>query len=420
VLSRLSALLLAEAHSWAQEPSAARGLGLGALLELAEACVACGALDAEAGTAGVPLAQLAASCRQAFMRLTGISAPVVQAYLRLLHRLTERHSEWAALLLDPAEDASEPASLGAALVALLTLADAGAGDGADIGDESCGSGPSRGGAALGAVAAKACARLALGVLANAAAHSPVARKELAALRVGPGFTTRLIGSLAASGAGEDTAEPAEVPQLGDEAGETLLEALAVAFAARRGELFEEEALGAGPGAEAPAKAPARLTPHHAEVRVRGSAVAVLLGWLMHGNGAARALVVRLLGSTEVLVDVVRQFAVFQDRCGTLTDGSLVGLHTVMLSMEGAGDEACAGASGEGVTATQAQERGGESAARPEAGAGAAHRLLSALDGLSAPLERAEEAAALGGPAGAVTRYGRRRTSPGDGLLDRDQ
>jgi len=55
--------------------------------------------------------------------------------------------------------------------------------------------------------------------------------------------------------------------------------------------------------------------------------------VMHDQSDAYDLVQRQIGSVDVLIDILRQFAVFQDHLGSLTDVSLVGLHAVMLSIQ---------------------------------------------------------------------------------------
>jgi len=104
----------------------------------------------------------------------------------------------------------------------------------------------------------------------------------------------------------------------------FLGALAGAFAVRRHELF-----GCAPDACAE-------RPGAADARVSCAQAAVLLGWLMHEDPAAHVVVTEHIGSVEVLGDVVRQFIVFQDKCGALTDASLVSLHAVMLSIQAHG------------------------------------------------------------------------------------
>jgi len=109
---------------------------------------------------------------------------------------------------------------------------------------------------------------------------------------------------------------------------TLLEALAVAFAARQRQLFD---IGEPSGGE-PSDSSTSNSASSAEARVSCAAAAVLLGWLMHREPSARIIVASRVGPTEGIIDVVRQFVVFQDKCGVLTDASLVSLHAVMLSM----------------------------------------------------------------------------------------
>merc|ERR1712232_127596 len=76
-----------------------------------------------------------------------------------------------------------------------------------------------------------------------------------------------------------------------------------------------------------------------EARIRCAVAATLLSWLVHGDAEAQAIVTHHIGSTELLVDTLRKFAVFQERCGVLTDASLVHLHAAMLSIVTHGDNA---------------------------------------------------------------------------------
>lgn len=66
-----------------------------------------------------------------------------------------------------------------------------------------------------------------------------------------------------------------------------------------------------------------------EVHLTYAMASILLGWLARGSSMARGHLEDQLGSTQALLDILRTFTIFQDRCGILTDGSLLCVHTVM-------------------------------------------------------------------------------------------
>lgn len=71
----------------------------------------------------------------------------------------------------------------------------------------------------------------------------------------------------------------------------------------------------------------------AEIRLRIALSATLLGWIVHSDAHWRAAVAKKMGSTNVLTDVLRQYTVFLERSGALTDSSIVRLFALMRSVE---------------------------------------------------------------------------------------
>lgn len=147
------------------------------------------------------------------------------------------------------------------------------------------------------------ARLAAGVLISGASHTPQLRTTIAQFPVEDGYTGLLLkGLLAGPGALDSHTES-----------QTLLRCLSAAFAVRRAQLLDSFQC--------------------SEARVNCAVAGVLISMLVHEDPVAYKVVVESVGDGEVMLDMLREFAIFQDRCGALTNASLVSLHAAMLSVE---------------------------------------------------------------------------------------
>jgi len=161
--------------------------------------------------------------------------------------------------------------------------------------------------------------LAVGILTAVASHGNGARRFIASFRVPSGTVEQLLKCVVPLEGVVDNPHPAD----------SLLEVLSEALAVRSKQLF---CIGdaAAPGVDSTSLGQTKS-------RVNCAVMAMLLGSVMHGDRAARSEAVRRIGSAEVIVDILRQFAVFQDSCGVLTGSSLLSLHAVMLSVAGGED-----------------------------------------------------------------------------------
>eukprot|EP00930_Biecheleria_cincta_P095337 TRINITY_DN87301_c0_g1_i1.p1 TRINITY_DN87301_c0_g1~~TRINITY_DN87301_c0_g1_i1.p1 ORF type:complete len:700 (-),score=119.92 TRINITY_DN87301_c0_g1_i1:94-2193(-) len=156
-------------------------------------------------------------------------------------------------------------------------------------------------------------RLVLGVLANAASQDEQVARAIAALPVSITYPGSLLrGPLLAQASAEASSR---VP---DHAG-NFLDALTAAVSIRSRHLFGYDVTSEEGTKEA-------------EARVSCAVAAVLLARLVKGDPRACSSVARHMGSLEALVDVLRVFTVFQDKCGSLTNMSLLSLHAVMHSL----------------------------------------------------------------------------------------
>eukprot|EP00927_Polykrikos_kofoidii_P035669 TRINITY_DN30217_c0_g1_i1.p1 TRINITY_DN30217_c0_g1~~TRINITY_DN30217_c0_g1_i1.p1 ORF type:complete len:645 (-),score=97.56 TRINITY_DN30217_c0_g1_i1:285-2000(-) len=183
------------------------------------------------------------------------------------------------------------------------------------------------------------ARLAMGVLASIAAQNDDARLAIAGMCVSANFAQRILrDDEQVAGLASHCSSASRSPELLCEMTRlracldrdvnreqqsdhtTFLQALADAFARRRAELFSRDIDNS-------------LVAGKMEARASCAVAAVLLGWLMHRDTASHALVAQHVGPTDAIMDVIRQFVVFQDFSGSLSNESLLSLHAVMLSVE---------------------------------------------------------------------------------------
>lgn len=264
---------------------------------------------------GVKLLKLCLDGLAVVLRSVNISLPgrlafpqTTKSWLHLLHILT-KHSKTCAAAVDLQHGSSHgnKVSLLGSLIELLSFA-------------SCTCGESSG--AESVILDPACGRMILGILSNMASQSVEARRSIAGFHVRPGFgDVLLLGGLARPGpkpaastsqcAGDDC--PCQAT--------TFFDALVHAFTTLYYRLDGDEG------------ARGRQSPSDAESRTNCAVAAVLVGWLIHDDPQAYNKVISIMGRSEALVDIVRQFVVFQDMCGVLTDEALVSLHAVMLSID---------------------------------------------------------------------------------------
>lgn len=288
-----------------------------------------GALGAVVGEAPATAATPACSCLVAL-------PDVASSCLRLLYRVTQAQPAWASKIVVTRHSCSAGASavfLGAtpaewqarwpSLLAVLvdTLA----------------------AARQEHPAIPAVGRLSLGILSNLASECSSTRHQLSAFAVEANFPHRLLaGVLHAPGSSSTQAEKALLAvQVDRTTHPSFLEALARSFAVRQRQLFVFDPHGEDVG----------YSRGCAEARVNCALAGVLLSWLMEGQPEAQAYVKSSVGNLDQIADMLRQFVIFQDQCGALTDVSLVELHAVMSSLASSDRADFSGDDGCGVTKT---------------------------------------------------------------------